>query len=219
MNIANLTKAEIVKRANYKCKHHHTGLTHPQCYDTEVGDERIGFLDIEASNLKANFGIVLSYCILDGKDGSIIKRLITPKDLKSGDFDKHLMEKFCNEDVKKFTRLVTYYGSRFDIPFLRTRSLYWGLKFPVYKSIKHNDAYLIARGKLCMHSKRLAVVAPFFNIEAKEHPILPEIWVSALSGNQKSLNYILKHNVEDVISLEKFWKLMEPYIRIAGTSI
>lgn len=218
MNIANLTKAEIVKRANYRCKHHHTGLSHPQCYDTETGAEKIGFLDIEASNLKANFGIVLSYCIKE-LDGPVIKRLITPEDLKSGDFDKHLMEKFCNEDAKKFTRLVTFYGSRFDIPFLRTRSLLWKQNFPVYKAIKHSDIYMMARGKLCLHSKRLAVISHFFGIEAKEHPIVPDVWLKCLSGNKKALNYILTHNEEDVVSLEKVWKLMEPYVRITGTSI
>ena len=83
MKLVNYTKAEIVKMSLRKCKHGHTGLSHPSCYLKETGtEEKWGFLDIESSNLKANFGIVLTYCIKH-KDG-IIKRSVTPKDLRGG---------------------------------------------------------------------------------------------------------------------------------------
>ena len=58
MNFANLKKAEIVKMSNYKCRHGHTGLEHPNCYFDETGaGERIGIWDIETSGLKADFAV------------------------------------------------------------------------------------------------------------------------------------------------------------------
>ena len=215
MNLANLTKKEIVKRSNFKCKHFHDGLTHPNCYVDK--EEKIGFLDIEASNLKANFGIVLSYCIKE-LDGDVIKNVITTDEIRNFHFDKRLMKEF-KDDCSKFTRLVTYYGSRFDIPFLRTRCLHYNLPFPVYSEIAHSDIYMMARGKLCLHSKKLGIVSKWLGIPAKEHPIVEDVWLKAMTGDQKSLDYILVHNVEDVISTEGVWKAMEPYIRITETSI
>lgn len=218
-SIANLKKAEIVRRANFRCiKHKHNGLSHPNCYTREIGGEKIGFLDIEASNLNANFGICLSYCIKE-LNGPTIKRVVTPKEIKSGVFDKRLMEQFCI-DAKKFTRLVTFYGSRFDIPFLRTRCLHHKIQdFPVYKEIAHSDLYMMARGKVKLHSKRLAVMCDFFGIDAKNHPLNWDIWLKCLSGDKAALDYVLVHNVEDVVSTEKLWKMMEPFIRVTETSI
>ncbi|KKL84703.1 hypothetical protein LCGC14_1962040, partial [marine sediment metagenome] len=62
--IHRLKKKETVWLANHKCKHRHNYIEHYNCYITENPDmERIGFLDIECSNLKADYGIILSYCI------------------------------------------------------------------------------------------------------------------------------------------------------------
>ena len=51
--------------------------------------EVIGFLDIEASNLSATFGYVFSYCI-KRLDGDIIERVLSPDEIKNGQFDKPL---------------------------------------------------------------------------------------------------------------------------------
>ena len=74
LNIFALGKSEKKARAVFRCIHRHNGFDHPNCYDTEKGIiEKIGFLDIETSNLNADFGYVLSYCIKK-LDGEIIKR-------------------------------------------------------------------------------------------------------------------------------------------------
>lgn len=218
-NISNWKKSEIVKAWHYKCKHHHRGLSHIQCYlkDNNI-KEKIGFLDIEATNLKANFGIMLSYCIKE-LDGPVIKNVITPKEIRSYKFDKRLLKDVA-ADCRKFDRLVTWYGSGFDMPFLRTRCLHYGISFPIRSEVIHNDLYMMARGKLCLHSKKLGVVSKFLDIPAKTHPLdLEGMWMKAMCGDKKALDYILTHNVEDVVSLEGVWKKLEEYIRITNTSI
>ena len=118
LNISNLTKDEIIRRSKWYCHHGHTALNHPRCYEDKFGKEiKIGFADIEASNLTATFGIVYTYCIKE-LDGKIIKRAISLDDLYKGVFDKNLIAFFI-EDTKRFTHLIWHYGvdRRFDLPF------------------------------------------------------------------------------------------------------
>jgi uncharacterized protein YprB with RNaseH-like and TPR domain len=217
-NIANLKKEEIVKRFNFKCTHGHNGLEHPTCYakDNRI-KESIGIVDIETSNLKANWGFVFSYC-LKSEDGALIKRILTAKEIKDGIYDKELMRQFCI-DVRKFDRLIGYYSARFDIPFLRTRALYHGLDFPIFKEIKHTDLYDITKRKLSLHSKRLQVVADFFGIKSKGHPMNPSVWFKAMAGDEKALKWIMIHNIEDVDTTLELWNRLNDYSRITDTSI
>lgn len=181
--------------------------------------ERIGFMDIESSNLKASFGIVLSYCIKEA-GGNLISNVITPAELRDGIFDKRLLEEF-NRDLKPFHRIVVYWGKdrRHDLPFLRTRALKWGIPFPLYKEIFVVDLYDWARNKLSLHSYRLETVCRELGIPAKEHPLTGEIWIKALAGDKEALNYILIHNQEDVICLEPLYKRLEPFVRNSKVSI
>lgn len=213
-----MSVSERKKRLDFKCKHRHNGIDHHQCYDEHNGlVERIGFYDIETSNLSADFGIVLSYCILSN-DGKIYKRIITPEEIKSGVFDKNLLREFCR-DVRKFDRIIGYYSLKFDAPFLRTRCVYHKLNFPLFREIKHTDAYFVVKRNLNMHSRRLGVVAPFFGIAAKGHPLNGEVWLKCLSGNKKALRFVQVHNEEDVYSLKKLWNRIEGFTQLTKTSI
>lgn len=193
-------------------------MSHPKCYDRENGlTERVGFFDLETSNLNANWGIILSYCILSD-DGELYKCLIKPKNIFSGDFDKQVCEQFC-KDARKFDRLIGWYSERFDAPYSRTRCLHHKLDFPLYKEIKHTDAWKVCRKILKLHSNRLGTVAPFFGIRAKDHPLNPEVWLKCLSGNQDALNFVLTHNVEDVHSLRGVWHRLQDYQKVDNKSL
>ena len=69
LNLNRLKKDEILWLYNNRCKAHSMRfIEHPGCFSKEkpkcsMIEERVGFLDIEASNLDANWGIVLSFCI------------------------------------------------------------------------------------------------------------------------------------------------------------
>ena len=217
-SITQISKDELVDRLNFRCSHRHNGVDHWDCYDQQNGGpERVGFLDIESTNLKASFGIVLTYCIkADG--GEIIENSVRPTELRRKVYDKRLMSDFCSH-VRKFDRLITWYGNKFDIPFLRTRCLLYGLPFPLYKECLHTDAYLVARHKLKLHSNRLGAVSEFFGIPAKEHPLNPEMWLGCLSGDKKAIDFVLTHNREDVVSLEAVWGRIQAHSRLAKTSI
>jgi uncharacterized protein YprB with RNaseH-like and TPR domain len=127
--------------------------------------------------------------------------------------------KQCVEDMRKFDRLTFHYGDRFDIPFLRTRAVYHGLDFPLYKEIKGTDTCSILWKKFKLHSNRLEAACKFFGIESKAHPIKQDIWITALGGNKKSLDYILTHCREDVASLEALYHKISDHNNIINKSI
>ena len=220
-----MTQEEYRARSKFRCKHGHNGNRHPACYTCKEGfTPRIGFADIEASNLVATFGICYSYCIKE-LDGNIIKKAISLDDLHNAEYDKNLIASFI-EDATQFTHLIWHYGGfnrAFDIPFLRTRAVKWGLKFPEHKCMYVGDTYPILRNKFKLHSNRLETACDFFDIPSKKHKLNSDIWLMMITGNkklmQKALDYILVHNIEDVISLEMLWKKISPFTKLGKTSI
>ena len=219
MNLNRLTASELRKMINWRCKHGHRGISHVNCWLREHDIEpEIGFLDIEASNLKANFGIVLSYCIKPAGSKKILHGVISKKDLKSGDMDKNLVKR-CIEDMRKFDKIIGHYSSRYDIPFLRTRALIHGIDFPKYGELQQDDVWSIARRTLCLHSNRQDVLAETILGKTVKTRIKNVYWVKALQGDQESLDYILDHNMKDVIDLEKNYNKLVKYIRKSGRSI
>ena len=220
-----MTNLEIQDRSRFKCIHSKDGFEHPACWKRKDGEViRIGFADIEASNLAATFGIAYTYCIKE-LDGKLIKRAISLDDLHKAEFDKNLIAHFI-EDSKEFTHLIWHYGGfnrAFDVPFLRTRAVKWGLPFPEHKCLYVGDTYPILRNKFKLHSNRLETACDFFDIPSKGHKMNPDIWLKMITGNkklmQKAIDYILIHNVEDVISLEMLWKKISRFTKLGKTSI
>lgn len=212
-------KREVIKLARYRCKHGHTALVHYNCYRQEANEpERIGYIDIECSNLKANFGIMLSYCIKVRDKNKIYHNVITKEELESGSLDKVLVQQ-CIDDMRKFDHLIGHYSSGYDIPFIRTRALYWGLTFPEYGEISHTDLYYLARRVLCLHSNRQDVIAETILGKTGKTRLNARHWIMALQGDAKALKYVLNHNKADVLDLEANHKALEGYVRKSNRSI
>lgn len=234
--IHHLSKRELVWLGTHKCKHHHSYLEHWHCFLDEkptVPDgkgfsllssltksgEKIGFLDIETSNLDANFGIILTYCIKTGK--TILHDQITPEDIKKYPPDKtdRRLVKHLISDILTFDRIVTHYGRRFDIPFIRTRALMNGIDFPYYGSISNDDTWTIARRKLKLNSNRQDTIDRALFGATNKTRVAFQYWIGATRGDAKSLNYILDHNKRDVIALERIWKKLHNFVGRNNTSI
>ena len=86
LNLNRLRKSDIIWLAKNRCSHKHTYLEHPQCFFTENPSEsplyeKIGIFDIECSNLNADFGYIISYCIKE-KNGDILESCVTSQDIK-----------------------------------------------------------------------------------------------------------------------------------------
>ena len=226
VNFNRLKKPEMVWLYNNRCKQHRRRYTeHPHCFKEDyegqvLFDEVIGFLDIEATNLAADFGYVFCYAIKE-LDGQIITCSVTPHGVaKEYIFDRDVIRQFIH-DIEPFDRLIGYYSKdyRFDVPFLRTRALKWGLDFPEWREHLFTDVYDLAKAKLRLHRTRMENVADLVNVPSKEHRLNPEIWQKAQAGHKESLDYIMTHCVEDVVTLEAIYKRLFKYGRPDRTSL
>lgn len=229
--IAQLSKREITQLARNTCKHGHSYLAHPKCAFNEkviitkngkklVLKEKIGFLDIETFtfSFKADMGFMLTYCIKD-LDGKVHTNKITAKECNlKKDWDKRLMKDLI-KDLKGYTRVIGHYSTFFDLPFLRTRALFYDMDFPVYKEIYHTDTYFLLRGKFSLRSKSLKHSCKVFGISAKDTPFQFDTWYNAAKGNEKYINEVLQHNIEDVESTELLWKKIQRFSQVNKRSI
>ena len=111
--IKRMTKTQIEWLNDNYCKHGHTYLHDYSCLALESPPdspfhERIGFLDLECTGLKSNWDFILSYCIKE-LDGPILGRHVTKREISGYAFDKNLTVELI-ADVRKFDRIITYYG-------------------------------------------------------------------------------------------------------------
>lgn len=218
INFLNLKKDQLQKYLTGRCRHRHLYSEHPACFVAEQGlESKVGYLDIETSNLKANYGIMLSYAIKVKDKKEVLHGVIKKEELMDGTLDKRLVQD-CINDLFTFDKVITYYGTRFDLPFIRSRALYWGLDFPLFGEVKHKDCYYIVKSKLQLHRNRLETACDLLGIKGKTH-IEPTYWIKALTGDKKSLDYILEHNIADTEILEKLHKRLIVYVKDTNRSV
>lgn len=215
-----------------RCIHRHTFDEHPNCFfNGLVKSEslwfnklglKVGYLDIETSSLEADIGFMLSWAIKD-RGGAVHLDCIDKNAIFSYQFDKNLVKTLLTK-LEEYDIIVTYYGTVFDIPFINSRALYYGLE-PVtnyytqitYKENKkgdvvqkekivpkfyHWDLYYTVRNKLALSRSSLENVTQFFDIDGKTK-LDKKILLKARYGDEESLKYILHHNKQDVIILER----------------
>jgi uncharacterized protein YprB with RNaseH-like and TPR domain len=230
MDWKKLKKDDFLWLATHRCKAHGVlYIEHPKCFEREHPEaaqpsavpERIGFLDIETSNLDANFGIILTYCIKVREEDTILCDTITKDDIANNEFDKpdkrlvaHLIE-----DMSGFDRLVAHYGERFDLKYIRTRALYLGLPFFDYGELNIDDTWVMAKNKLKLNSNRLGTVAEALFGHTDKNAVSFKYWIGAMHADEESLAYILDHNKRDVLELEKVWEALKDMIKRTKHSI
>jgi len=205
-----------------RCVHRHTIEEHPACfakglikYDFKDDREfekltgfpwyqypeyRIGYLDIETDSLKADFGTTLSWAIKE-KGGEVVTDVIRQEELFNGVYDQRII-KSCIEEMCKYKIIVTYFGSRFDIPWIRTKALHYGIEFPGYGELYHFDLFYTVRSKLNLSRKSLANATDYLGIPGKTD-IDKASWRKAKYGDKVALEEVVRHNIPDVVILEQ----------------
>ena len=131
------------------------GLRKPKRYVT--GHEKTyGYLDIESTGFSANIDLMLSWCIKP-RGGKTVGAVITREELMSDNQDARIVETLV-EEMNKYDVICTYYGTRFDIPFIRTRALYHGTHFPMYRQKSHKDLYYVIASYITLQTAKTMVI-------------------------------------------------------------
>jgi len=216
-----MLKKDIIWLFDHNCKHGHNYAEHYACFLAENPknspfQEKQGIFDIETTGLKANWSHLLCWCMKE-VDGIVTCDLITRKEAR--DKNDYRIIKSCVKEIRKFDRTMGWYSSRFDMPYVRSRAEFHNIPFPTYKEALHTDIYYIARSKLALHSNRLGSVCQFFGIEAKNHPMNPDLWMRAGRGDKDALEEVLTHCKEDVVSTDKSRELLMKYAAPTNRSI
>lgn len=181
--------------------------------DVAIKKLRIGYLDIEATNLNGNYGFMLSWYIKTKGKNEYKHSVIKKGEIYNYSFDKRLVEELL-EALKHYDVLYTHYGSdwRFDIPFIRTRAFRHSIedKLPDNMEKFIMDTYPIAKSKLKLSSNRLGTIAELLGIKnVKKTSVDPDVWERAIAGDPKALEYVRDHNKKDVQILERVHSRLE----------
>lgn len=107
--------------------------------------------------------------------------------------------------------VISYNGTRFDIPTLNKEFIKIGLKPPApYKQI---DLLQTARKQFKFASNKLDYVAQFLGLGAKLEHKGHQLWKECMEGNKKSMREMIAYNKHDVVLLEKVYNVMRPWIK------
>jgi len=121
--------------------------------------------------------------------------------------------------MRNFDRIVTHYGTYFDVPFLRTRAMIHNIDFPKYGELYHTDVWKIAKSKLCLHSNRQDIIAESLYGKTVKTRISHPDWRKAMMGNKEAVMNVLDHCQKDVQDLRRNYNSLLPYYNIIKSSI
>jgi uncharacterized protein YprB with RNaseH-like and TPR domain len=171
---------------------------------------KIVFWDLENTGLVADFGHTLctGFMYLGQKHATVVSINDFRGFKKSPMDDRELCLKSW-QILSEADAWVTWYGKRYDVPFLNSRLIYHRL--PILPPVKHIDLWFTARYKMKLHNNRLASMTEFLDLPDKS-PVKSSTWREAMCGNEKALEYVKKHCLKDVEVLAGAYERMKPLI-------
>lgn len=170
-------------------------------------------MDIEASNLSADFGIVLTFgSKFVGEGKPEVLNILDYRDA-SGDLIKAEKRLLRDVVIRMLSADVwlTHYGTWYDLVFINSRLLYHNMPI-LPPSYPHIDTWKVAKNRLKLRNNRLNTIQEFLNLPSEKNAIKPEQWIRALGGHKASMDYIVEHNRLDVLVLEEAYGRLRPLI-------
>jgi len=221
INPNTLTKKQQKIYFEGRCKHRHLYSEHPACFVKDVlqkgGTLLEGYLDIETTGFEANYHHMLTWVIKVRGENEYYTGEINKEDLDNETFDKRICQELVDV-LNKFDVIYTYYGTGFDIPFMRSRCMYWGIPFPEFGTLQHKDVYYLSKRLLKLHRKSLDAATHFLGIEGKNH-VLGKEWMCARIGHKWALKYVMEHNMLDCDILEKLHDRLSNFAKRTTKSV
>lgn len=206
-----------------RCKHRHPYTAHPNCYEREQPDkQRIGILDVESEALDVNFGILFTYYIKVSGKNEYYYDAITKEDIKKwgkeAKEDTRLIRNLVR-DLSGFQRIITHYGSRFDIPFIRARALICGVPFPIYGELWQTDTWQILRKKFKLSRNTLENGSRTLVGRTRKNHLTLASKHGCLRGDRKAIEFTLLHNRFDVQDTDALYRKIREYAKETKSSI
>lgn len=162
----------------------------------------LAFVDIEASNLKADFGtvVVVSIKPYKGKTKTFFA--------KPGN-DKRLMQE-VREELNKYPVWVTFYGKLFDVPFMNSRLLVHGM--PPLDKKHHIDLYWVIKGQTALSRRNQGHLLSWLESKQSKMSVSPNVWAN-MAQSDTALPTLVKRCESDVAGLQSLYDKTKHLIR------
>ena len=175
------------------------------------------FADIESTGLDSASSQLVAIGISDGINRNILF-------VNNSNEEKKVIEDFFSflSNFKQNLgepRIITYYGSYYDIPFIISSALHLGVDVKKYKifPFRQIDVYDIVKRTLKLSKNSMGDICRFLHIN-KEFMIegrdMPNFYLKAISGDEQLKEKIKNHLTDDVKTLEEIWKILIPVINV-----
>lgn len=232
--LSQLSASELRKRLVWKCplKGHrkHDGISHHTCYDRLRGTnlkEKIAFFDIEAEDLKADYGIAFCWVLLDSETNKMYSDAITLNDIKKySSREKNTQPKEDTRIIKSlisrmscYDRVIGHFSAWYDLPFIRTRAVIDKLDFPAYGALYQGDSWKILRAKFKLSRNTLENASLKLTGKTRKDHLSLSIKHGCLRGEQWALKKALIHCENDVLDLRDVFNAICFSTKITNTSI
>lgn len=167
--------------------------------------------DIETTNFKADFSVMLCACIKPfGGKPMIWRGDDYPDWMEHRDNDLEIVADISRE-LSRHAVVVTHYGTGFDMRYLRAKMIKHEL--PPLPPMFGVDTYAIAKRNMLVSRRRLAALAEWLNLGEKEG-VKGELWLrAAMTGDRQAMDEIVAHNIVDCQILERLAAVSFPYLR------
>ena len=177
-----------------------------------MSEPKILLLDVEATGLKADFGIILCF----GYKWLGQKKVYCPAISDYPEFNKNpAAEEPLLRDIYKVIEqadmVITYYGTGYDFKFLTAKFMEYGIG--IWPNVPHVDLYYTVKRNFAISRKSLQNVGYYLKLSNEKSGVEGRIWRNAQAGHRDAITWIIKHCRADVLLLEEAYLKLRPLIR------
>lgn len=123
-------------------------------------------------------------------------------------FDDSKIVKELTPLLEEADAVLAHYGSGFDVPYVNTRAIINGLQPPAKLTVI--DPWKTSKAQLRMSRNGLAQIADAVNAKHRKTHVAWSVWETARYGCTKSIDKLLKYNINDVLALEDVYVALRP---------
>lgn len=173
-------------------------------------EPKIVFMDIEASDLKADWGSLLCVGFCYSWKSTVYCPSILEHPGKYPSHDQPLLQHVIPY-LEEGEMIITWYGSGYDLKFIQTKCVEYRLPYPNWPP--HLDLWVTPYKDWLLTSNRLKNVEEFLNLPECKTPLKKTMWRRARAGDPIGLKYVIQHCKQDVKVLRQAYIEMLPYIK------
>jgi len=167
------------------------------------------FLDIECTNINADIGQITAVGIIkeDKREVKFVGSLEEEKEVLN----------WLKKELENCDLIITWYGSKFDIPFILTRALINNIDMSKLLKIHSLDLCEFCKRNFLFSKNNLSEISKSLNIQKNKEisgKDVLRLYIKALKGDKKAREEIIKNCLDDLETLEKIFKKLEPYLSL-----